>query len=110
MFARSFVKTAGRQAFRPATFTVPTTRARFSSTTRKLDRDVEVVSYEKGQRMEETLSVSAASSNGPVSPAGADAEKVAYPLHSSVFQHLTPTLSNFTLKDKVAIVTGLVGR
>jgi hypothetical protein len=40
-------------------------------------------------------------------PGGADAEKVV-PLTNTVYRHMSPTMQNLSLMDKVAIITGYV--
>lgn len=104
MFARSALR-ASQRAIRPATFTPQTFRAAFGSSSKSNDPEVPVVSYRHGERMEESVHYEP-SANGPVTPPGADAEKPAIPLKSEVFSQLTPTLRNFTLPGKVAVVTG----
>lgn len=105
MLARSVLRIAGRQAFRPAAFAVPIQRATFRSTSKNDDPDVPVVSYQDGQRTEESLFVNP-NRISPVSPQGVDVQKSAVPLNPNVYPQLTPTLSKFTLPGKVAIVTG----
>jgi len=109
MFARSVFKTAARRATtaaRPANaFTPLTSRAAFSHSVKKDDPEVPVISYQNGQRQEQSLFVPAMSA-GPVTPPGQDIEKAAVPLSPSIMPHLTPTLQKFTLLDKVAVVTG----
>lgn len=104
MFARSALR-ASQRAIRPATFTPQTFRAAFGSSSKSNDPEVPVVSYRHGERKEESVHYEP-SANGPVTPPGADAEKPAIPLKSEVFSQLTPTLRNFTLPGKVAVVTG----
>lgn len=44
--------------------------------------------------------------SGPVNPPGGDLQKIAQPLNPNVYSQLTPTLAKFTLRDKVAVITG----
>jgi len=106
MFARSVLRTAGRQAFRPATAQPSLFRASFKNSSKSNDPDVPVVSYQDGQRTESALHVPENGSTGPVAPPGIDTQKTATALKPNAYQHLTPTLSKFTLPNKVAIVTG----
>lgn len=107
MFGRTALRVAGRRAVQPATFTPFVSRAALSSSSKKNDPEVPVVSYRKGERSETTVQYEAnGSGNGPVSPPGTDEEKKAVPLKADAFKHLTPTLQKFTLVGKVAVVTG----
>lgn len=65
-----------------------------------------IVSYEGGNRTEEMLNFPNTGATGPVSSPVGDVEKRAVPFNRNAYQHLTPTLSKFTLPDKVAIITG----
>lgn len=109
MFARSVVRSAGRCAItatRPVSaFTPMVSRAAFNHSSKKEDPEVPVISYQDGQRQEQSLFVPSTSS-GPVNPPGQDVEKAAVPLKPSIVPQLTPTLQKFTLLDKVAVVTG----
>ncbi|KAK5109981.1 hypothetical protein LTR62_006348 [Meristemomyces frigidus] len=104
MFARSLAKAAAKPAFRPAAVT-SVARATFTTSAKRFEPEVPVVSYGSGQRVEERLSVPHGQS-GPVNPPGGDQMKVAHPLGPNATQHLTPTLSKFTLSGKVAVITG----
>lgn len=108
MFARSALRAASRRAIvRPTTFTpmMPAVRAGFKSSVKHNDPEVPVVSYSGGQRLEEQLQVTGGSS-GPVQTEVVDEQNRAQALDPEVYKHLTPTLAKFTLRDKVAIVTG----
>ncbi|KAK3678543.1 hypothetical protein LTR78_001841 [Recurvomyces mirabilis] len=106
MFARSIVKAVAKPGFRPAAaFVAPLTRATFSTSVRRSEPEVPVVSYESGQRVEERINFPAGQS-GPVNPPGGDQTKSARPLGADAAKHLTPTLSKFTLPGKVAVITG----
>ncbi|EMC99459.1 hypothetical protein BAUCODRAFT_29808 [Baudoinia panamericana UAMH 10762] len=109
MFARTTLRLASRRTVaisRPSTSIAPVTRATFTTSIKRSDPEVPVVSYEGGNRTEETIRVPAATAAGPVTPPGTDEEKRAFPLKPSVYEHITPTLSKFLLTNKVAIITG----
>ena len=61
-----------------------------------------------GHRNQQEIAVArvAAQASGPVTPPGGDLQRIAEPLNSSIYSQLTPTLSKFTLRNKVAVVTG----
>ncbi|EME49652.1 hypothetical protein DOTSEDRAFT_68433 [Dothistroma septosporum NZE10] len=105
MFARSVLR-LGQRAARTATFAPLTARATFTSSSRTNVPEVPVVSYRSGERSEEQLRFEAAKNAGPVSSPVADVEKHAIPLKPEIQAKLTPTLQNFTLPGKVAVVTG----
>lgn len=76
-----------------------------SNTSTQNDPSIAVVSYRSGKRRQQELDVKP-EGNGPVTPAGNDLQKVAKPLNPSIYSQLTPTLHKFTLRDKVAVITG----
>lgn len=70
-----------------------------------------MLSFLDGPRNEQELAIAreaaaATGPLGPVTPPGSDEHKIAQPLNSSIYSRLTPTLANFTLRDKVAVITG----
>lgn len=98
------------QAFKPAF--APISQRAFISRSAVLrdpetvsEKHINVVSYKDGARAQETLPVSE-KANEPVSPAGQDVQAVATPFNQAILPQLTPTLRNFTLVDRVAVVTG----
>ena len=95
MLSRSLSRAAFRPACRPST---RATRASFNSFARQKSAEVPVISYEGGCRHEELLSAPTSNATGTVSPAGQDEQKKAYPLRQTAYEHLTPTLSRFTLQ------------
>ena len=107
MLARHLTRAALRPAYRPTTFA---TRALITYSAKRSFSEIPVVSYEGGHRHEEVIRPTNSSASGPVSPAGQDEQKKAHALATNAYEHLTPTLSRFTLRDKVAVVTGYASR
>lgn len=114
MFTRSVLRASRMAPRAPVSVARPgvqVTRAAFHNSAKKNDPEivqetqVPVVSYQGGERTTEELKVGQ-TSTGPVSPPGADAERVAVPLNPAAYRHLTPTLAKFTCADKVVMVTG----
>jgi len=108
MFARSVLRSAARQSFKPATTSIP--RASFHAAARLQtppeevqERQVPVTSWKDGARSQETLQVS---ETAPVTPEVGDAEIKAIPLNPEIIPQLTPTMAKFCLPGKVAVVTG----
>ena len=83
-------------------------RATITTSGKKCEPEVPVVSYEQGRRVEGILDIPAGQSSGPVTPLGQDQMKRAIPLTPGASKYLTPTLSKFTLPGKVAVITGSV--
>lgn len=105
-------RVAAKQAFRPATLTRSiVSKAPFTTALKRQtpadDRHVPVTSYTQGSRSQEKVPVA---EDVVVNPEGADDVKAAIPLNAKVMDQLTPTMKNFTLFGKVAIVTGYVRR
>jgi hypothetical protein len=94
-----------RNTSRFTSFSIPKSRASLSSTAIQKDSTVPVVSYRDGQRMEGDVGTTT-EINGPVTPPGSDLQKIAQPLNPSIYSQLTPTLTKFILRDKVAVITG----
>ena len=105
MLARASLGSVGRRTFSFRSLPIPKTLSSLSSTSSHKDSAVSVVSYRDGQRKQDELGATAAT-NGPVTPPGSDSQKIAQPLNPSIYSQLTPTLSKFTLRDKVAVITG----
>ena len=105
MLARGSLGAVGRHNFCLKSLSIPTSRSNLSNTSSRKGPAISVVSYSEGQRKQQELGVATAS-NGPVTPPGSDFQKIAQPLNPSIYSNLTPTLSNFTLRDKVAVITG----
>ena len=85
--------------------TVSTTRA-FSTNWRLFDSKViEVVSYGQSNRRQETLTVDKSTI---VKAPPSDVSRPAMKYNQEDTAGLTPTLKNFTLENKVAVITGYV--
>ncbi len=99
-----------RVATRPTFGLLPILRRRplaaYTTSSRFFDPSVSAVGYQRGNRMEQEIDVRAAHGTGPVKPPGSDSERTAMTLNENVYSLLTSTLSKFTLRDKVAVVTG----
>lgn len=104
MLARSLTRVSVRPGFCHTAVATRATRAAFKSLAKDEGPEVPVISYEGGHRHEEILSVPV--SKDPVMPAGQDEQKKAYALAANAYKYLTPTLSRFTLPDKIAVITG----
>jgi hypothetical protein len=94
MLARSALKTAARPTSRLLQSSRFRPRAAFTTSASRRQRDQQTNLKNEG--------------NGPVQPIEPDAERIAVPLNPDVYSKLTPTLSNFTLRDKVAVITGYI--
>ena len=108
MLSRTSMRLLRRSTSRFKSFSIPKSRANLSNTTIQKDSTIPVVSYRDGQRKEGEVGATT-ESNGPVTPPGSDMQKTAQPLNPSIYSQLTPTLTKFTLRDKVAVITGYNG-
>jgi hypothetical protein len=105
MLARSPLRTLSRRIL---PFPVSISRASISSTVNNRDPGILDSSHGTGQRKQQEIAIArfAAQATSPVTPPGGDLQRTAEPLESSIYPKLTYTLSKFTLRDKVAVVTG----
>jgi hypothetical protein len=94
-----------RSTSRFRSFSIPKSRASLSTTTIQQYSTIPVVSYRDGQRKEGDVAANT-EANGPVTPPGSDLQKIAQPVNPSIYSQLTPTLTKFMLRDKVAVITG----
>ncbi len=67
-------------------------------------KNVPVVSYHDGERVESEITVH----DQPVEPPGTDVQNLAIALKPEVIRQLTPTMKKFTLEGKIAVITGSV--
>ena len=105
MLARTSLGTVSRRALRVKSLAIPGSQAAFSNGPRPQEPAKSVLSYLGGQRSQSEIDLNLGS-NGPVTPPGSDVQKTAKPLKHHIYAQLTPTLHKFTLRDKVAVVTG----
>ena len=103
MLVRSALRAIGQPTVRLQSTPTTILRASLYSTMNVRDPSTPVVGY--GQRKEQAINIPGGSIS-PVTPASGDLQKVARPLNESIYSQLTPTLHNFTLQDKVAVITG----
>ena len=82
-----------------------THRAALNVTAKANDPAVSVISYPQGERTQKEIDIKTAA-NGPVKPAIGDESRLAEPMNPNVYSQLTPTLHKFTLRNKVAVITG----
>ncbi|KAK3075048.1 hypothetical protein LTR53_002019 [Teratosphaeriaceae sp. CCFEE 6253] len=105
MLGRRLATVAFRPARLPITFVPRSAEVRCQSSVVQRGSEVPVVCYEGGHRHEEMLPAPFTKTSA-LNSAGEDERKQACSLGPSTYKHLTPTLSRFTLPNKVAVVTG----
>lgn len=76
-----------------------------SSPTRN-EPSVPIISWSAHKRSEHEIQVREEQTGEVVKPLEGDLQRPARPLDAQAFEALSPTLSNFTLREKVAVVTG----
>ncbi|KAK5162874.1 uncharacterized protein LTR77_011131 [Saxophila tyrrhenica] len=99
-----------RNATRPTLRLLPKLQRRplpaaYNTSTKLFDPSISALGYQGDELTEQEVGVGV-QGNAPVKPPGADFGRAAMPLSSNVYPLLTPTLNKFTLRDKVAVVTG----
>ena len=105
MLARPALRTASKRAFRPPSRLPKAFPASLNTTSKWNYPAVPVINYKGGERTEGAIDIKT-DLTGPVTPFGDDEQKTAKPLDPNVYSQLTPTLHRFTLRNKVAVVTG----
>lgn len=103
MLAGSALKFANRPSYGRFPILRRRPLAAYTTSAKFFDPSVLTIGHQNSEQLEDSITIQG---NKPVKSAVADVARTAMPLSSNVISQLTPTLSKFTLRDKVAVVTG----